>query len=666
MTRIKGFKKPLKVEVLQKKFLRFLEIDKDRDFFRSCFVESEGGFVVRQDLDKDDIRRFNRLAKEIKSNRGIVNLVPIVVISILLAFALVFSIFLLNLYAEKLTEQALSAAFSADADVEGMRIGLFSGSVDIGHVAVGDKEKMGKNLFELYGVRLNVDMVNALRGKLVIQNLGWDKLFFDTPRKESTALHDTEKKELPLDIQESVGTENRQKEPSFITFDPDKIIKRKKEQLISIKKAEELKTEKEKLSKLTEKKTRELEAKIMDIENKTGKILEKDINTIKIQDIPAELKTISELGKETQSLYNTYDKSYREIKAQADTVTQLSGELAIAADKDKNFLVSAFDIEGGGARDFFEPVFYGMLSDKAAEYLRYGQRFLSLVSGIKKKPGKAKENRNKYKGRVVDFPSARMPDFLLRLAQGSADFDTGRLKLSIKNISSEPVLIAKPASLDLSFSGDFDARVYAEIRIDDIGYNYTAEFSIKNMPTNTPTLSADIDADLYMEGNAEEVRITGDISTKKLSSKQGGILSAIIDAIENSNRAPVFNVSYKKNRLYQDFSIESDIWDIISDSSFLSSLTSNKDIKRKLSEELDKLIINIAGEDTKNYVSSIIGDFPGYKERLDSVKQELDNRKKVLEDRLRQSTEEATDTIKEKADKASQSIKDAANSLLGR
>lgn len=661
MAKSRKFKKPVSSDVLEKRFLRFFEIDKDRDFFVSCLKEKEGLFYPRDDLDKKSVERFDRLVKEVKANRGIVNMVPLVVFFILIAGLAVFYLFFMDSFAESLTERALSAAFSAEADVDGMDVALFLGKIEIRHVAVADSSEPAKNLFELYGVIVDVDIGAALVGRLVIDNLGWKELYFSTDRKSLAEYEDASGVEsAPVEAPAEQGTAGGQ----LVSLDADSLLEEYRDRLESPAVAEELRIAKDALSELAERQKTELAKKTDELKAEAAELFSKNPADIRIQDIPAELEKLSSVTKKTEALYKDYELAYSKAKASADNVIKLSTELTQAIENDKKFLESALDIQGGGAKEFFEPAVRQLLSDKAEEYLYYGKKFLDLLGSIKKKPGKAKEEKVTPAGRVVDFPSEKIPSFFIRRAAGAAELDEGRLELMINSITSEPELVSEPARLLARFAGDYTAQAQAEFDMADDSYTAIAE--IKGMPADSPALDSKLDARVQIEGTADILTLNARVLLKDIKAPGNPTLKAIADALKKSNKDAELLLSYTRTQDSDKLKLDSELWQLFADPAFLSDIAGTSGVRKQAEDALAKQVEDIAGQDAANQARSILSDFTAQKKELDDISSQLEERKKALNDRLKKTTDSAAKELQKKTQDAGSSLKNAADNLFGR
>jgi hypothetical protein len=60
---VKIFRKPIDEKRFNKKFLKFIELPQDKQFFLSCFNLKEGKYTIAQSLDKSAIKKLKDLNK---------------------------------------------------------------------------------------------------------------------------------------------------------------------------------------------------------------------------------------------------------------------------------------------------------------------------------------------------------------------------------------------------------------------------------------------------------------------------------------------------------------------------------------------------------------------------------------------------------------------------
>ena len=208
----KLFKKTYTEKALEKKILKKIYIDEDRELVKSIFTEritqDKKGRVLKTpkvavSLQKEypygDVKSLKLIAKAVKKNRGRFRAVPFaVVVGVCALIVLVVSIFI-NPIAKRGLKYALESTFGAKTDVGYVNVKLLGINVTVGSLAVGDKDSAEydytKNLFELEKLTVSFNLTQALRGKFIAENLDVTGIQFGTDRATSCYLPAAEKKE---------------------------------------------------------------------------------------------------------------------------------------------------------------------------------------------------------------------------------------------------------------------------------------------------------------------------------------------------------------------------------------------------------------------------------------------------------------------------------------
>ena len=207
----KLFKKTYTEKALEKKILKKIYIDEDRELVKSIFTEritqDKKGRVLKTpkvavSLQKEypygDVKSLKLIAKAVKNNRGRFRAVPFaVVVGVCALIVLVVSIFI-NPIAKRGLKYALESTFGAKTDVGYVNVKLLGINVTVGSLAVGDKDSAEydykKNLFELEKLTVSFNLTQALRGKFIAENLDVTGIQFGTDRATSCYLPAAEKK----------------------------------------------------------------------------------------------------------------------------------------------------------------------------------------------------------------------------------------------------------------------------------------------------------------------------------------------------------------------------------------------------------------------------------------------------------------------------------------
>lgn len=182
---------------LRRKILKRIFIPSDRDFVKDFFIEHKENsaskvkifYSIRdENISREDVQKLNRIAKDIKKQKGRINLLPIFAAVLAVVLILVFAYFFRNIISRKIVVSASEEVFAAKCDIGFIDFDLFDTHFQIRDYAVANKNAPMKNLFEIKKIDLYFDLLELSRGKFVCNNISVDGISWNTDRKFSGAL----------------------------------------------------------------------------------------------------------------------------------------------------------------------------------------------------------------------------------------------------------------------------------------------------------------------------------------------------------------------------------------------------------------------------------------------------------------------------------------------
>ncbi|MEL3908792.1 MAG: TIGR03545 family protein [Treponemataceae bacterium] len=188
----------------KRKVLKHIFIPNDKKFVQEHFqkIEEEKNgkiktyFVLTEkQLPRKEVLKLNRIAKDIKKQKGRINFLPLIAAITAVVLVLVFAFFFRNIISRKIVVSASEAAFGAKCDIEFVDFNLFKTRFQIKGYAVANKNAPMKNLFEIKNIDLYFNLLELSRGKFVCENIAIDGITWNTNRKTSGALPKKPKKE---------------------------------------------------------------------------------------------------------------------------------------------------------------------------------------------------------------------------------------------------------------------------------------------------------------------------------------------------------------------------------------------------------------------------------------------------------------------------------------
>jgi hypothetical protein len=172
--------------LFQKRILERVHTVGDRKFLETLYQPGAGGMRRRKtDLGEQDLRRLAGLAKSITANRGVVQVPRLIILGVIVAAAIVVNLAFKNALLTRALVAGLEGVFNARAEVAGLDFRVLGGSIAIDAIAVADRDRPMRNLFELGPTELSIDVFRLFEGSVIIRNLECRDVRWDTPRAAS-------------------------------------------------------------------------------------------------------------------------------------------------------------------------------------------------------------------------------------------------------------------------------------------------------------------------------------------------------------------------------------------------------------------------------------------------------------------------------------------------
>jgi uncharacterized protein (TIGR03545 family) len=675
----KLFKGKFSEKEFRRKILSKLYIHEYRKYINGVFVrDEEGNFKLKENLNKKDTKKLKSIAKSIKSNTGFVLRGKLALIGILLGGILIFNILFMDKLIERAMEISLEKVFEARADVRDLNFEIFDGRIRFKSLEVANSRKPFRNLFELGEVDLHVDLRQLVRSKVVINNLKFQEIRWDTERKTSGALPG---REVPV----SEGEEEAKLKTFAVAFleDAEKVVSEIiKKEMENIKSPELLKG---------------LPGKYKDLDDKWEGILNKQRKELKnlpklVEPVKAiELENIK-TAEEAVSAYNMVEGTYKKLKATEEGLIQsfeeFKSDLSMAVEDKRrventiqsDYEYLSFFIKSSGKRgeigtailDHYVEKYLAEIYDKFRMWNYY---FEKLRPMIKRREGKEMVLRD-Y-GRDVTFPSVQMPRFWLKNVDVSIGSILERDLYGVEatDITSNQNIINSPTTFsierikgleEIRWSGLIDRR---EERDKSAVFDFTAENLTFVLGEGIKALKVSKAKGLY--------NLDGRISFDKLN-RAGGTLSLHLFDIELdlSDKKDRIAVNVKKALSVNPVNVQIS-YNVSEDGKYSFKIKSNLDelisgiigglvtewvdeMKTKLHAELNNLLKARLEEYEEHYKTfiSLEEDFEGDLLDIRTYEQLVEKKKQELQSKIEEKEAEAKEKIEDKAKEELEKIKD--------
>jgi uncharacterized protein (TIGR03545 family) len=691
------FKKPIPEKKFEKKYARLLEQKDDKALLYSVFELKDSFYTLKEDVknetDKNKLKKLNSLAKDIKANRALpVKIIPLALTAVLAAgLVLLFSVFL-NPILENVIERGLENVFQARVDINGFNASLIRFNISFNSLTIANRDKPMTNLVQMDRTVIKLLPNAVLRGKIYIEEIRADALQFGTERTTSGALP-----EIAGAKPEAVTAAVKQTESDapalidFQNFDAAALLEREYDNLQSVKAYNDAVAFYTSSVDNWKGKTDDVKRQAAGLQGRGQTLLNFNITGLDIKN-PADIKKISDFIKdgkamadEVKSATSTANDIVNKLQDDVNTANNIQRAARDSVNEDIKHLRSYFDFSGGGYHQILDPVIEEILSTEAKMYMDYGTRALEVLEKVKSTAdsmnAKKKEEPKKtaYKGRDVIYPSRLYPQFYLGVLASDWTVQKTHWVFDLRDVSSNPEITAKPVSLKINFneteggkryinfSGSADMRssvnelFLADISGGNIPLDFKNDFEklgINGFNGNTTiTVQASGTRDGSITAGASSI-----ITDARLGDPNNSIARALAQALTEVNEVNV-SALYTKENEKSDFTIETNIGELV-----LSALRKAASeyaargialLEQQLREKLAPVIgkANVSQDDLNSLLALAKGDRSALTNLQSSLQNKIDEAEKKAQGKV--------DEIKTQAqEKAQEKIQDAIGGAI--
>ena len=480
----KVFKKSYSEKAFNSKLLKKFVIPQDKALVEKLFVK--GGnikkpefFAIPSDMlfTKKEVAKLKLLAKETK-RQGRIMLLPLIAVAcFIFVVATVVGIFK-NVIVKKAIIYGCETAFGAKTDVGSVDLRIFDASLTVRDIAVGNKDSVMKNLFEVKDFNLNFNLTQALRGKLYAQNLAVTGVALNTDRTESCELpgrvideeaakkkaQKNEEMKALLKERSELALTNLQNQAFDMLggSDVETIVKNLESQLKSPDLAKSALTQTEGLVDKWKEKPVEVKQKVETFSKNVKDLQNLDVSSIKdVKTLQETLAKINDVINQSKELKSYAESLTKDVKADSTNVQNLSKSVADAVVADKNFMkdklestVNAFKNGKELLNNALDTIAYSMLGEYypyVTTAVDYAQKLKtnSLVQEASKMAASSsssaekKPTRERLKGTTFWYGS-EAPAVLIENALVSSDF----FSVNVKEITNDQNVRGKPMTMN--------------------------------------------------------------------------------------------------------------------------------------------------------------------------------------------------------------------------
>lgn len=480
----KIFKKSYSEKAFNSKLLKKFVIPQDKALVEKLFVKGGNSkkpefFAIPSDMlfTKKEVAKLKLLAKETK-RQGRIMLLPLIAVACFIFAVATFVGIFKNVIVKKAIIYGCETAFGAKTDVGSVDLRIFDASLAVRDIAVGNKDSVMKNLFEVKDFNLNFNLTQALRGKLYAQNLAVTGVALNTDRTESCELpgrvideeaarkkaQKNEEMKALLKERSELALTNLQNQAFDMLggSDVETIVKNLESQLKSPDLAKSALSQTEGLVDKWKEKPVEVKQKVEDFSKNVKDLQNIDVSAIKdVKTLQETLAKINDVINQSKELKSYAESLTKDVKADSTNVQNLSKSVADAVIADKNFMkdklestVNAFKNGKELLNNALDTIAYSMLGEYypyVTTAVDYAQKLktnslvqeASKIAANSSSSADKKPTRERLKGTTFWYGS-EAPAVLIENAVVSSDF----FSVNVKEITNDQNVRGKPMTMN--------------------------------------------------------------------------------------------------------------------------------------------------------------------------------------------------------------------------
>jgi len=675
----KIFKKSFTEEEFNKRIVKKLFIHEYRNFIRNAFVKDENDrYILKDDLDKKELKTLKKIAKSIKSNTGFIFKRKVALVLLILGGIIGFNILFKDKLIERAVERGLQTIFDAKADIRGLKFQIFNARIYFNSLEVADSEEPFRNLFELGKTEVSLGIYQLLKGKVILNNIEFQEIQWGTERTISGLLPGRKRISKKTGLRQTGEMEKQGISLAFLQEAErvvDDILEEEKKNIKTLKLIEKLPRDYKEMQNKWESVIDRNKKEIVGLRTKVKPVSEIKIKNIEtLEDALSTYKKVEAAYNEIKKVELSLSKSHKEFKKDLVKVKEDKKKIEESIEGDFAYL-SSFIKSPEKKQSIANAILNRYLQKYLGKMYTYAVRGLYYAERLKPtlKQKIKKERPARARGRNVYFPSSVYPHFWLKNAGVSVGSREKKdlYEAVLKNLTSDHDLIDKPTTFALKrIDGVKEAKISG--KIDGRSNQKEAalfEFDMKNIPF---VLSEGLEF-LKVSRMDCDYKLNGKFSIDRTNKTSGTISITLFNiklTLSDENDIIAKNLSRVLSATPVDIEagytvteedqfrlkIKSNLDALISGIVNKIALDMIKEAEEKLRSELDKLIKGQLGE-----YEALYKDFIGLDEDFNINLLDMNNYSKIVEDK-KEEIDEKVENIKKQAqekieDKAKEELK---------
>lgn len=467
------YKKKYSSKKFQKKLLKRLYVPEDKAFVEKLFIEDEatGKMIIplESEFAQKDVARLKRLSKEIRAQKGVIKLLPLIAVVVLCAAIGLAVMTFKNVVIKKAVVAGMQNVFNAKTDLNIVDFQIFDASLKLHGLAQASESNPMKNIFEIGSVQLDFNLTELLRGKAHIENITVSGIDWNTDRKVSGELPVKKQKEksdkpniLVEKTQQLVVDVQNKLTDTFAEYNPLNIVENLQNNLQTPVVAHEIgESVHEKVERWMAVPD-EMRSVITSFSASVQNVITTDWSKSNdLTQLRANLTTVNAALAQGKNLQNEMTLIMQAIQTDANDVVQFAKNVADAIEADKTLVEKQVqkisDLKTRGIEGIISDMLSTVIYSLAGEYYPYVEQGLGYARELKaksealaakKEPEKKKTIVSRAEGRNVYWKVDSVPKFLLENLHTSGP----NFEAFINNVSSDMDQWGAPATLDGNLS----------------------------------------------------------------------------------------------------------------------------------------------------------------------------------------------------------------------
>jgi uncharacterized protein (TIGR03545 family) len=365
---------------------------------------------------------------------------------VLCALAAGFWLLFVNRFAERTIEKTGTAVMGAKVELDKADVSLSPLGLTLLGLKVTDPDAPMTNAFEVGRIAFQMDGPNALRRKIIIEEMSVEDVRLNTPRKTSGAVAGTAGK-TPLQQLTEL--------PSFVIPNVKEVFEKEKDDLRSLKLLTGAAADGEAMRTRWDGKLQELKA-AADVDKYQKRFDELKAKTGKasIGNLLGGAKDVAALQKQVRDDIRTVTDAKKAFTADLSTLKKVAADTPAAVRDDARRLIDKYSLTPSGLTNISRMLVGGRIAAGVQSALQWNERLSPFIERVKEKvKGKEVVKSLRAKGRDVRFREDQpLPDFLARLTKVSVSLPQGIFAGKIENLTSDQDILGRP--LKFSFSAE--------------------------------------------------------------------------------------------------------------------------------------------------------------------------------------------------------------------